>query len=168
MMFCPGCGAEIPASALFCPSCGARRDVASSADRLDQKPRTFTGSVALCLQRYFQFTGRAPRAEYWYFTLFTFLAGVVADLADLLCFGPNHEIFASIVSLALLIPGLAVWTRRMHDLDRTGWWWLLMLVPVIGWMILLVWACTRGTGGPNRYGPDPLGAVGLQARPAPA
>jgi uncharacterized membrane protein YhaH (DUF805 family) len=168
MMFCPGCGAEIPASALSCPSCGAPRDVALSADRLDQKPRTFTGSVALCLRRYFQFTGRAPRAEYWYFTLFAFLTGVAADLADLICFGPNHEIFASIASLALLIPGLAVWTRRMHDLDRTGWWWLLMFVPVIGWMILLVWACTRGTRGPNRYGPDPLGAVGLQARPAPA
>lgn len=168
MMFCSGCGAQIPASASFCPSCGAPRDAALSADGLDQQPRTFAGSVTLCFRRYFQFKGRAPRSEYWYFVLFTSLAHVAADLADLLCFGPHHEIFAPIVSLVLLIPGLAVWTRRMHDLDRSGWWWLLAFVPVIGWVILLVWTCTRGTNGPNRYGPDPLGATGLQARPATA
>ena len=45
----------------------------------------------------------------------------------------------------------------MHDLDRTGWWWLLAFLPIIGWIILLVWLCTAGTRGPNRYGPDPLG-----------
>jgi len=48
--------------------------------------------------------------------------------------------------------------RRLHDTDRSGWWWLLALVPIVGWIILLVWNCSRGTRGPNRYGPDPLGA----------
>jgi uncharacterized membrane protein YhaH (DUF805 family) len=142
--------------------------MAAAYDADDLKPRTFVNSIAICLHRYFQFRGRAPRAEYWYFVLFQFLAGIAADIVDLILFGPKTGIISSIVGLALLIPSLAVWCRRIHDIDRTGWWWLLALVPVVGWIILLVWACTPGTSGPNRYGSDPYAAVAAPLSSAPA
>lgn len=156
MVFCRGCGAQIHESAPMCPKCGALQDPSSSYGE-DQRPRTFVSSIAICFNRYFQFRGRAARAEYWYFVLFTILLGVGADLIDAVWLRSGLEVFGSIVNIALFIPSLAVWTRRMHDLDRTGWWWLLILLPLIGWLILLVWTCTAGTRGPNRYGPDPLG-----------
>jgi uncharacterized membrane protein YhaH (DUF805 family) len=62
----------------------------------------------------------------------------------------------AIASLATFLPSLAVGIRRLHDRDQTGWWILLGLIAVIGWIILIVWFCMRGTVGPNRFGPDPL------------
>jgi uncharacterized membrane protein YhaH (DUF805 family) len=61
----------------------------------------------------------------------------------------------TLTGLALMLPGIAVSIRRLHDLDRTGWW-LLILFTIIGAILLLVWFCMRGTVGPNRFGPDPL------------
>lgn len=155
MVFCRGCGAQIHESAPMCPKCGALQDSSMPAAE-DQRSRTFVNSIAICFNRYFQFGGRAPRAEYWYFTLFATLVGFGAGFADGVWFGPQIRVFGSIVNVALFIPSLAVWTRRVHDLDRTGWWWLLAFLPVIGWLILLIWACSPGTRGPNRYGADPL------------
>jgi uncharacterized membrane protein YhaH (DUF805 family) len=63
---------------------------------------------------------------------------------------------SSLVSLALFLPGLAVSVRRLHDTDRSGWWVLLFLIPLIGAIVLLIWYCSRGTPGGNRFGPDPL------------
>jgi uncharacterized membrane protein YhaH (DUF805 family) len=58
--------------------------------------------------------------------------------------------------LAIFIPDLAVTVRRLHDTDRSGWWYLLLIVP-FGWVLVLVWMCTKGTDGQNDYGPDPFG-----------
>ncbi len=120
----------------------------------------FNAAVATCFRKYAVFSGRAPRAEYWWFTLFLLLAGFALGLADALFFltpadqtGPLNTIF----TLATLLPSLAVGARRLHDVDRTGWWLLLWLVPVLGWLILLWWTVQPGTRGPNRFGPDPLG-----------
>ena len=124
----------------------------------DEGPRTFTSAIAICLSRYVQFSGRAPRSEYWYFVLFTIIISVTANIIDAIIFGLGYSILSPIASLGLFLPGLAVLVRRLHDTDRSGWWWLLALVPIIGIIIVLVWICTRGTQGPNRYGPDPLGA----------
>lgn len=157
MVFCRGCGAQIHESAPMCPKCGALQDASSPAAE-NQRERTFVSSIAICFNKYFQFSGRAPRAEYWYFVLFTTLVGFGAGFADGIWFGSRARVFSLIVNIALFIPSIAVWTRRMHDLDRTGWWWLMWFLPVIGWLILLIWACSRGTRGPNRYGTDPLGA----------
>lgn len=148
----------------MCPKCGALQDASSPA--AEDQPRTFVSSIVICFNRYFQFSGRAPRAEYWYFILFTTLIGFGAGFADGLWFGPDARMFSLIVNIALFVPGLAVWTRRIHDLDRSGWWWLLILLPIIGWLILLIWTCTAGTRGPNRYGPDPLGAPTVWAASA--
>lgn len=165
MVFCRGCGAQIHESAPMCPKCGALQEL-SLPDGEDQRPRTFVNSITICFNRYFQFRGRAPRAEYWYFALFTALVGLGAGFVDGIWLGSQIRVFSSIVNIVLFIPSLAVWTRRMHDLDRTGWWWLLMLVPVIGWLILLVWACSAGTRGRNRYGSDPLAGPGVWAASA--
>jgi len=122
-------------------------------------PRTFTSAVAVCLRRYFQFSGRAPRSEFWYFQLFATLVGIMAIVLDAAIFGTSTEDegpFSIISGLFFFIPSLAVLIRRLHDIDRSGWWWLLLLIPLIGWIIVLIWLCTHGTLGPNQYGPDPL------------
>lgn len=62
-------------------------------------------------------------------------------------------------SLALLLPNIAVCMRRLHDIDRTGWWLLMMFLPIIGWIVLLVFYCQPGTAGANRFGEDPKAAV---------
>ena len=115
--------------------------------------------MLLPLKRYAQFSGRSRRKEYWMFTLFTILVSIAASLIDvILGFGfQNNGPVGIIASLALLVPGIAVAMRRLHDTDRSGWWLLLFLLPIIGWIVLLVFYCTDGTPGTNRFGPDPKG-----------
>ncbi|EJW09686.1 Integral membrane protein [Rhodovulum sp. PH10] len=117
---------------------------------------TFGQAIASGFRNYATFTGRAPRSEYWYWALFTLVVGLVASAIDTVLFGPGTAVINNLASLALFLPGLAVGARRLHDLDRTGWW-LLLAVTVIGVVVLLAWFCFRGTDGPNRFGPDPLG-----------
>jgi uncharacterized membrane protein YhaH (DUF805 family) len=153
MVFCRGCGGEIHATAPMCPKCGAPQQL----DQADRRNYSFGGSIALCFNRYVQFSGRSPRAEYWYFVLFTVLIGGGADLVDAVWLN-GSGIFSTIVNLAVFLPALSVYVRRLHDLDRSGWWYWLILVPVVGWVILFIWAVSRGTRGTNRFGPDPLAA----------
>jgi len=120
----------------------------------------FQTAVKTCLTKYVTVSGRAARSEYWYWVLFGVLVGIVANIVDAILFGGNSRPVSSIVSLAILLPGIAVSVRRLHDLDRSGWWYLLVLIPVIGWIALLVWFIGRGTVGPNRFGEDPIGSVG--------
>jgi uncharacterized membrane protein YhaH (DUF805 family) len=116
-------------------------------------PMSFGDAVAACFRKYAQFSGRARRAEYWYWSLFVFLlsfgAGLVLTLA--LGEGSANAVYGILV-LALLLPGLAVFIRRLHDTDRSGWWCLLYATG-IGSLVLLVWVCQEGTKGTNRFGP---------------
>lgn len=116
----------------------------------------FTQAIASGFQNYVNFSGRAARSEFWFWTLFSTLATAAAGIIDMVAFA-NAAVspLNSLVSLALLLPGLAVSVRRLHDLDRTGWW-LLLIFTVIGIILLLIWDCMKGTTGPNRFGPDPL------------
>ncbi len=119
----------------------------------------FKDTISYCFRNYVGFSGRAARSEYWYWVLFVLLLQIVAWLIDMTLFGFNTtgvNPIGVIVSLATLLPGLAVSVRRLHDIDRLGWWVLLGLIPVIGWIVLIYWACLRGTVGANRFGPDPL------------
>ena len=119
----------------------------------------FTQAIASGFQNYVNFSGRAARSEYWFWTLFVVLLSIVAGLIDLALFRSlDFSPLQSLVGLGLFLPGLAVSIRRLHDLDRTGWWFLLVFT-IIGAIVLLVWNCMRGTIGPNRFGPDPLGGV---------
>jgi uncharacterized membrane protein YhaH (DUF805 family) len=117
----------------------------------------FGSSIALCFNRYVQFSGRSPRAEYWYFVLFMVLIGGGAGIVESIWFH-DRQVFSTVANLAFLLPALSVYVRRLHDLGRSGWWYWLILIPVVGWVILFVWFVSRGTRGPNRFGPDPLSA----------
>jgi uncharacterized membrane protein YhaH (DUF805 family) len=115
-------------------------------------------AVAACFARYAVFSGRARRAEYWWFVLFGVLVSLAAGVLDGAMGYELHQVspLSALLSLALLLPQLAVTARRLHDTGRSGWWMLLGLVPLVGTIILIVWTATRGEPGPNRFGPDPL------------
>lgn len=110
-------------------------------------------------QKYADFSGRARRREYWYFILFYMLILIALMLVDNLLgwFSVDAGIGAlsGIFSLALLIPSLSVSVRRLHDTDRSGWWLLIGLIPLIGGIILLVFFVQDSTAGTNRFGPSP-------------
>jgi uncharacterized membrane protein YhaH (DUF805 family) len=115
----------------------------------------FQQAVQSVFNNYVTFSGRAPRSEYWYWALFSFIVQIVAQLVDLAL---GLGLIEGIISLALLLPSIAVGVRRLHDIDRTGWW-LLIAFTGIGIILLIVWACFKGTDGPNQYGPDPLAGL---------
>lgn len=131
---------------------------------------TFQEAVKTCLSKYATFTGRASRSEYWFFYLATVIVIVVAGMLDralgldFKMANPMTGLEQSmgygwlyvIAGLALLVPSLAAMVRRLHDTNRSGWWWLIALTG-IGAIVLLVWFVSKGTTGENRYGPDPLG-----------
>lgn len=119
----------------------------------------FSQSVVKCLSDYATFSGRSSRSEFWWFYLFTILVTIVCGAIDVMAFGmePHDPTpFGSIASIVLFLPSVSATVRRLHDIERSGWWFWLFLLPIIGWIILLVWHCTRGKHGANAYGPDPL------------
>ena len=149
---------------------------------------SFGEAIRTCFSKYATFSGRASRSEYWFFSLFITIVISVGAIID---YAAGSHIPNLLIWLVIL--SFAVQVRRLHDIDRTGWW-VLGLVPAIGltpiadldmsvpyfivlpiWLVyllttvvLVVWACMRGTLGPNRYGPDPLAApcsASLQLRP---
>ena len=129
----------------------------------------FKTAVRTCFQKYVTFSGRAQRSEFWWYVLFIVIAGIVASLVDLMLFGTTTTTNTSIssesdftpistlFSLVTFLPSISVAVRRLHDTDRSGWWWWIILIPLIGWIILIVWYATKGTDGDNRFGTDPFG-----------
>jgi uncharacterized membrane protein YhaH (DUF805 family) len=116
----------------------------------------FGEAIASGFRNYVGFSGRTPRSGYWYWVLFAVLVGIVTLTADFMLFGGDgFNPINNLSSLLLFLPGLAVSVRRLHDIDRSGWW-LLLLFTIIGILLLLYWDCVKGTSGPNRFGPDPL------------
>ena len=132
---------------------------------------SFGDAVGACFRRYVTFSGRARRKEYWYWALFAFIVYVVAAILDnalgiaftetisgettSMGYGPIY----TIVALVFFLPSLSVLVRRLHDHNRSGWWFWIALIPLVGGIILLVWMCQKGTSGENRYGSDPLMAA---------
>lgn len=133
---------------------------------------TFTDAVRSGFSNYVTFSGRARRSEFWFWFLFMIIAIVVAGLLDGMLFPGMTEMQAdmgdgmasfegqggpisALVVLGLFLPGLAMQIRRLHDVDRSGWWVLLSFIPLIGTIVLIVWWATEGTRGPNRFGSDP-------------
>ena len=108
-----------------------------------------------CWKKYVEFSGRARRKEYWMFVLFNLIASIVAGVIDGLL---GTRMIGSLYSLAVLLPGLAVCARRLHDTDRSGWWMLIALIPAVGIIVLLVFMCLDSTPGENRFGANPKGA----------
>ncbi len=126
----------------------------------------FGEAIKTVLGKYATFAGRAPRSEYWWWVLFVFILMICLQIVDGLLIGPmlGFEPFepnagqplSLIVTLGLLIPNLAVGVRRLHDLDKSGWWLLLAFVPIVGALVLLYWFVQPGTEGSNDHGTDPL------------
>ena len=117
----------------------------------------FGEAIQSVFSKYATFSGRARRSEYWYFFLFNVIITVIFST---LYSATNSAIFMDIMrlySLATLVPGLAVSWRRLHDISRSGVNYLLILIPLVGAIILLVWMCKDSYPGINQYGPNPKG-----------
>ena len=108
------------------------------------------GYYQLVFKQYAQFSGRSRRSEYWWFVLFNLI--ITYGLMFLGLYVLHITWLGSLYSLAALIPSIAVGVRRMHDVDKSGWF---LLIPIYN----LILAATPGTVGPNEYGPDPKGAA---------
>ena len=139
---------------------------------------SFMDSVKTCFGKYATFSGRAQRSEFWYFALFLLLGAIVLSFVDSAVFGPREVVMMSaadsfetgmsfnmswqpqpitgIFMLATLLPNISATVRRLHDTGRSGWWYWIVLIPMIGIIVLLVFAASKGTDGDNDYGPDPL------------
>jgi len=117
---------------------------------------SFLQAVRSGFTRYASATGRASRSEYWYWTLFNVLVSLVTSGMDYVLFPSNAwGPIATIAGLALLLPSWAVSIRRLHDINRSGYW-VLIVFTFIGIPLVIYWACVKGTEGNNDYGPDPL------------
>jgi len=101
------------------------------------------------LKKYVEFSGRARRKEYWMFTLFNLIIALVLGFVD------SSGVVGVIYALAVFLPSIAVSIRRLHDTGRSGWWMLLLLLPLIGAIVLLVFMIFEGNAGQNEYGADP-------------
>ncbi|MFJ7128640.1 DUF805 domain-containing protein [Streptomyces sp. NPDC098101] len=104
------------------------------------------------LKKYAVFSGRARRKEFWMFTLFNFIAAVILSILDNIL---GIQILSLIYTLAVFLPALGVSVRRLHDTGRSGWWILIALVPLVGFIVLLVFNCLEGEQQQNAYGPNP-------------
>jgi uncharacterized membrane protein YhaH (DUF805 family) len=123
----------------------------------------FQDAVATCFRQYAVFEGRARRSEYWWFFLFNVLMQGATGLLDAALFGGGTGVVNGLYTLAVLLPGLGVAVRRLHDTGRSGWWLLVSLVPLLGFILLLIWFCKPGDIGPNRFGSDPVRTPAIAA-----
>lgn len=115
------------------------------------------------LKKYTVFSGRAQRAEYWYFVLFNMLVGIALSMIDQATGTLDAEtgvgLLGGLYSLAVLLPSLGVSVRRLHDTDRSGWWMFILLIPVVGVIALLVFFVQDSKAGTNEYGDNPKGVM---------
>lgn len=107
-------------------------------------------------KNYVNFQGRARRKAYWMFVLFNFIVAIIASIVDNVLGAGG--IISGLYGLAIFLPGLAIGVRRLHDIGKSGWWLLIALIPIVGFIVLLVFAVTDSQPGENQYGPNPKGA----------
>lgn len=131
----------------------------------DQQPAqyqvSFGEAIARGFSNYCNFEGRASRSEFWWWWLFSFLVTLPFSAATNVCQLMHSKIYilfsilSMVVSLALFLPTLGVFVRRMHDIGKSGWWYLLNLICLVGWIILLIWEVKESDPYENEYGPVP-------------
>jgi uncharacterized membrane protein YhaH (DUF805 family) len=148
---------------------------------------SFIESIKTVLSKYAVFNGRARRSEYWWYAL---AVAIVTTILYAVLVAPSYGeymsaileasaagaaapampgsltagyLIMSLINLALLLPGLGVMVRRLHDTGRSGFWVFFLLVPIVGPIMLIVWFATNGTPGPNQFGPDPKAVAQAQA-----
>ena len=113
----------------------------------------FSQAVKSCFSNYATFSGRASRSEFWYFVLFVGILYIPLTLLN--------PVLGGVALLPLIVPAISVEVRRLHDLDRSGWWFWIALVPLIGFVVKLFWYSSKGSTGDNRFGADPLASGNL-------
>jgi uncharacterized membrane protein YhaH (DUF805 family) len=116
----------------------------------------FKQAVTVCLRKYVDFSGRAARPEFWWFFLFQIIVFIVTGMLS--------NFLYMIAALGLLLPGLGVGVRRLHDLGKSGWWLLVGFVPVLGAILLIYWCVQPGEPGSNAYGAPSAPALEGMAR----
>lgn len=126
-------------------------------DTLDSRKVTFTQSVTLFYNNYTNFGGRSSRSAYWWWIIavsaIAFTIGFCEGLTGAYDYDNDYGAISTLFSLVNIIPGLALITRRLHDVGRSGWWYLIVLT-VVGIIPFLYWVCKKGDTGPNKYGED--------------
>ena len=144
-MYCRNCGRDLPEGTNVCPGCRAPQ-TGYARNREPQPSVGIVDATKLYFTRYADFKGRSRRSEYWWATLAIGILGTVigAILPDL----------AWIWTLATLVPSLAMCVRRLHDVGKSGWWYLISLIPLVGCILLLVWFCTDSKED-NQWGVNP-------------
>lgn len=168
--YCQHCGARATGEMRFCTQCGRglrpfdspeRAPISAGASTPSLRPfvahanaaMSLSESISTCLSKYATFEGRASRSEFWWFNLFTLLFGWGLSITAALTLPPLEGLIAQLIwSFLLLLPSLAVFTRRLHDTDRSGWWWLLSLT-IIGIIPLIIWLASSGDLRENSFGP---------------
>jgi uncharacterized membrane protein YhaH (DUF805 family) len=116
----------------------------------------FQTSIKTCFNKFAVFSGRASRSEFWFFVLFGFLGGIIAAIIDVMILGYPFEENGPInliFSVALIVPSISVAARRLHDINKSGWWQLLW-ITIIGGILLIIWHATEGENKKNKFGPS--------------
>lgn len=119
----------------------------------------FRIAIIKCFMLYAIFSGRAKRAEFWWFFLFCMIVGLMGSVIDAAlgldaAIGGNG-VFTTLIQLATFLPSIAVGSRRLHDTNRSGWWQLLWIVVFIGWIPLIIWLASTSKNENNRFGEEP-------------
>lgn len=123
---------------------------------------SFTEAVKAGFDNYANFNGRASRPEYWWWFLFAILVSIAANIIDAIL---GTGVLSILAGLALFLPGLAVGVRRLHDTNRSGWWLLIGLIPLIGLIVLIVFFVQDSDQGENQYGPSPVAGSAVPPPP---
>lgn len=146
-MFCKNCGKQLPDGTAYCPQCGAPQ--AKQGYVYSGEPTPSVGifeATKLFFTRYAEFGGRSRRSEYWWSSLVIGLIGAIL--------GSVLPEISGLWSLAILIPSIAICVRRLHDIGKSGWWYLINFLPLIGQIIFIIWCCKDSTED-NQWGPNP-------------
>lgn len=117
----------------------------------------FSAAILSGFRNYVRFSGRASRSELWFWMLFYVLVLIAGSVVDSLL---GLSLIGGIASLVLFLPTISAQVRRLHDRDRTGWWWFIFFVPLVGPIVMFIWFVLKGTRGDNRFGRDPLDKSG--------
>jgi len=109
-------------------------------------------SIAYCFSNYFNFNGRGARSEFWWFYLFAWMLSLGGSVLDFTTTGYGYGVFYYITAIATFIPAIAAGARRLHDVNKSGWWQLIV-ITIVGLIPLIIWMASEGEKKKNKYGP---------------
>lgn len=157
-MYCSACGEQNLDADAKCHQCGAALQAAPAISGTPMPAKKPFAYYSGCFKQYFQFKGRARRAEYWWFFVVNLIPAVTLSLLDrmlgLVSESTGYGLISGLYIAVAFIPSLAVTVRRLHDTGRSGWWFLLSLIPVIN-IVLIILLALDGAKSANKYGESP-------------